>query len=354
MFRERSRMPVLLGFVVSLVMHTALILPMLMVAMTRPGRVLEMPARFDPEDFRQPPEDTPSPDETPLGIDADTSSTMTWVGAEEYEEHLAKLAEVEQAAFAEAPPAGGMPEQAPAQPVEEQVVEATSPEPEAEPVEPLASPLSEADLVAINDVVDRLRAAPMPKDGDDASGEEEDRRDEPRPIDEALRKLAESLDKAVEAQKQKEQQPAPPSPTGPTPTPSETDGKEPEEEPLPGEPAERDTPATSIIEVPLDQLRLGRPIARKGLELLPKRPRFTTLTLLSASPCNPHVEIEFGANGVPANCTILRTSCDQRIDHGIESSLYRWRAKGKDIQNLAEGETLKVRLTILLNKRARR
>ncbi|MHC5114194.1 MAG: hypothetical protein ACYTGP_07180, partial [Planctomycetota bacterium] len=176
---------------------------------------------------------------------------------------------------------------------------------------------------------------------------------EPRPVDEVLKKLQEVMDQA-EKKPQEPKPPQPQAPPGKEPTPSETDGSDPEAEPLPGQEAERDTPATSTLEIPLDQLKLGTPIARKGLELRPKRPRFTTLTLLSASPCNPHVEIEFGKNGKPVECTILRTSCDQRIDHGIKSSLFRWRAKGEDLDKLKEGETLKVRLTILLNRRARR
>ena len=61
---------------------------------------------------RDAPHDDPyeeQPEEQPeeLGIEESLAETPTWIGYEEYEEHLARLSEVEQAAMLAAPTAGG-------------------------------------------------------------------------------------------------------------------------------------------------------------------------------------------------------------------------------------------------------
>jgi hypothetical protein len=90
----------LLGLVVSLLLHAGVLVPALIGVMTadptNPGRLM---ARFEPEDFLPPPEELPD-DSVKLGIDESTESSMTWIGYDEYEEHLAALAETEQAAAA--------------------------------------------------------------------------------------------------------------------------------------------------------------------------------------------------------------------------------------------------------------
>ena len=55
----------------------------------------------DEEAAVQPPEFTPEPDEpeVKLGIDESEASTLTWIGYEEFQEHMARLAELEQAQF---------------------------------------------------------------------------------------------------------------------------------------------------------------------------------------------------------------------------------------------------------------
>ena len=99
---------------------------------------------------------------------------------------------------------------------------------------------------------------------------------------------------------------------------------------------------------------LGHPIAREGLELSPRRPKFPPLIRVTAVFGNPLVEIRFGRDGKPAEAAIFQTSGDGRVDHAINVSLYRWRASGAALERLAPDETLSVRLRIILNPRARR
>jgi hypothetical protein len=80
--RSSSRL-LLLGLVVSLLVHGAVLVPALVGVMTAetasPGRLM---ARFEPEDFYPPPEEPPD-DSVKLGIDESTESSMTWIGYDE-------------------------------------------------------------------------------------------------------------------------------------------------------------------------------------------------------------------------------------------------------------------------------
>ena len=101
MVPRRSSTAVLLGVAVSLLLHVSVLLPGLIKVMSgdvEPMRVLR--ADFAPEDFKSTEID---PDQVELGIDESTASTMTWIGFEDYQEHLAALADVEQAAFQTTP-----------------------------------------------------------------------------------------------------------------------------------------------------------------------------------------------------------------------------------------------------------
>ena len=119
---------------------------------------------------------------------------------------------------------------------------------------------------------------------------------------------------------------------------------------MPAEESDRESDATSR-DVTLEDLKLGRPIAREGLEIETKRPRFTNLTLLTASPGNPGVLISFDRDGIPLIVEFDPSSGDPRVDHALRSSVYRWRAKGARLDSLGEDETVVIELTIILNPR---
>jgi hypothetical protein len=94
---------------------------------------------------------------------------------------------------------------------------------------------------------------------------------------------------------------------------------------------------------------LGKPLAAQGLEVKPRRPTLTILTSLTSWPRNPVVRVAFDRAGVPKKATILRTTGDSRIDSAIEACLYRWRASGKKLDALLEGETVDLTFHLLIN-----
>ena len=106
MTNQRSIIPLVLGFVASVLAHLAVIVPLLVAIMTTGGwQSVRLEAAFDPEDFKEPEQEPEQDDQVRLGIDAPTPSSFTWIGYEEYQEHLALLAEADQAANSPAPPA---------------------------------------------------------------------------------------------------------------------------------------------------------------------------------------------------------------------------------------------------------
>ncbi len=120
--------------------------------------------------------------------------------------------------------------------------------------------------------------------------------------------------------------------------------------PTDGEKSDRESDATSIVDVPQAKWKNGRPLAGKGLNVRTQRPVFDELTSITTGGSNPIIEIEFDKEGVPKVCTILLSSGSQLIDQPIIDCLYRWRASGSQLTNLPEGKTLKYRIRMLLNK----
>ena len=334
--RSSSRL-LLLGLVVSLLLHATVLVPALVGVMTgqtfSPGRLT---ARFEPEDFLTPQEPPPD-DSVKLGIDESTESTMTWIGYDEYEEHLAALAETEQAAFTDST-AGGAPSEA-----------ASSPAPAAEPQPPdnardesgeTTDPLAEFEAW-----LEASQVGPGPP-----VGEPTDPAAETQALEDLLDSLERMLSEAPDPQPRKEATPPqPPQPQQPA-QPAEADAQ-PTPPGEPADPSDQESDATSTVEVPLDNIKLGKPFAAHGLRIKPRRPEFTTLTMLTAAPGNPLVELRFRRDGKPQRVRILKSSGDARIDEGILNSLYRWRASGKRLQELKKGETIPVRIRIVLFSR---
>ncbi len=307
MANRYSRLPLLIGLSASVLVHQAVLLPALVVVMTAEGKPHALRARLDPEDFRKTPLE---PQETlDLGLDVDSAATMTWIGYEEYQAHLAALADVEQAAFTLDPTPAGPTQVAAAAEVSDRAQEAAA----AKPSE-----------------------APQPQEVVKPGETEPPKKVEPQPTKPPEKRATKVAPKANKAQ-QKE-----------TTSPSKTDPDARE-----GDPSDRESDATSTIDVPLTDVQIGKPLAARGLELKPARPRFTTLIQLTTAPGNPLCEMRFRRDGVPALARIVESSGDSRVDAIIRSSLYRWRASGKPLQALIGKQTVKVQIRILLRRRPR-
>ena len=93
----------LLGLVFSVIFHAAVLLPILIDVSTNdaPERFVELASAIEP------PAPEPEAQKPELGIEESMTKTMNWIGYEEYEEHLARLGETDQAEFIMQPSGGG-------------------------------------------------------------------------------------------------------------------------------------------------------------------------------------------------------------------------------------------------------
>ncbi len=117
-----------------------------------------------------------------------------------------------------------------------------------------------------------------------------------------------------------------------------------------GDASNRSSAATSLIKVPPEQWKQGKPIVDQGIEITTSQPAYLPRALVFARPMNPQVEIEFQRDGQPKYpIRLLRSTGDAGVDEPILNSLYRWTARGPRIDALRPGQTLKLRFTLLLS-----
>ena len=369
----------LLGLIFSLVFHAAVLLPILIDVSTNdsPERFVELASAIEP------PAPEPEAQKPELGIEESMTKTMNWIGYEEYEEHLARLGETDQAEFIMQPSGGGG-----APPPTPQTPPSPAAEPTAPPKDPTKQPKQPEEITSAKPSLSEDRPpseadaqipqAPRKPDADqietstadqtnpDAKDAKEPDERTPQP---GAPKAPEQPEKPEDAPKKEpaEEQPpkeeAPPetpkptpptNPTPPTPPQPETDpGKSPGEgdgdSGENGNAADRESDATSIVDVPPELWRRGRPLAAQGVELQTRRPQIPTLTQISARFSSPIVEIQFNSRGRPVRARIVVSSGDRRMDEPILDSLYRWRAKGEKLSELKEDETFDVTLRFVLN-----
>ena len=235
--------------------------------------------------------ETPSeePPAIELGIDSSKESTLTWIGYEEYEEHRVRFAEVEQASM-------------------KFEVELAQPAPQPltiSAMQQLSTPLSD---IAIQ-FLEALQGIEITTPS----------RDLP---------IAQPEENVVVAQ-----------PTVPSIDTSE-------ELPVEGAPSDRDSDATSIVHITPEQWKSGKPLAAQGIVLRPRRPSFTANQLVVNAPSNLVAELHINHRGKPQNVVILLSTGSRSIDRSLESSLYRWRASGDQIDELRDGNTFKITIHI--------
>ena len=132
----RERYIIWIALVASIGIHLFILLPGLVEASTAAKRVEEDTAVVNKSEFKREEEEE---EKLELGIDESEASTLTWIGYKEYQEHMARLAEVEQAELQAgaampvsggAPPAPEVPQVTPQQPTEP-TTQTQEPSPEA-------------------------------------------------------------------------------------------------------------------------------------------------------------------------------------------------------------------------------
>ena len=123
---------------------------------------------------------------------------------------------------------------------------------------------------------------------------------------------------------------------------------------IPGLPSDRESVATALREA-TNLTQWGKPLARKGLEIKTVRPRWRTTTLLTRLPRNPVVMVSFGADGKVKRAEYVlyegrRLSTGARdVDEPLLDAVYKWRAKGKELEALGEGETVSFAIRVVLS-----
>ena len=331
MTNQRPILPLVLGFIASVLAHLAVIVPLLVAVMTTAGwQSVRLEAAFDPEDFTEREQEPDQDDEVRLGIDAPTPSSFTWIGYEEYQEHLAMLAEAEQAANSPLRPG----QIAPTDLVDAVDQGETQLEEQESPVDASAAAARLAKLLELLE----NPLSPLSRTDEQPDTSVTDRTG----LQGALASLDELLKKAMEqASRSRPANPKDPSTPRDSGEIEVADAPQPKQTqpttPTSGNASEMESDPTSTLEVSLADIKLGKPIAGPGLQIKPRRPSFTTLTMFTAAPRNPFVEIRFPRSGKPVRAQILESSGDSRVDEAILNSLYRWRAHGEQLEALGYG-----------------
>lgn len=338
---DRHRMILWGSFAASICIHLFLLLPGMFAVAEAEGEWTEFEHELEEHVEEQEPPEEPER----LGLESSTTSSMTWVGYEEYREHLAQLSEFDQARFVEASsPETSTPNQ--------QVTpgeQAGTPSNAGGPPKPAASPQSPTGGGGgpIDGLGDRGGGLASPGTGP--------------LVDAPSGKATPNTTSETPAEKPGKKEPSPPKPANesdPQPPGNRPDSgggappTPPSDSPQPPEPdaADKASDATSTISVPREKWISGHPVASQGLELFPRKPSFTTLQTLAGAR-NMLVVIRFGKDGKPTTADILEHSGNEGIDAAIKASLYRWRAKGTRLDALADEQTIDITLELIMHRR---
>jgi len=227
--------------------------------------------------------------EIELGIDSSKESTLTWIGYEEYEEQRARFAEVEQASMK----------------IETDIAEPETTSVSLQAIQQFTIPIEEM----TSQLLEMLRGIEITTPSKEV------------PVVETV------VDTVADPQTEIV-----------------------EDVPIEGNPSDRDSEATSIIKISRDQWRSGKPLASQGIVLRPRRPSFTANQLVSNAPSDLVAELHISRSGKPQDVVILLSTGSPSIDRSLESSLYRWRASGDQINELIEDETYAITIHITFGK----
>jgi len=342
---ERLRLSAGLG--ISLVINAFVLVPGLAADLTG------IAADSGDQTHVRPPQFTPEPEapEVKLGIDESEASTLTWIGYEQFQEHMARLAEMEQAQFdlgGAAVAGGGSPAGAD-----------VAPQPRPEAVQPLETTASDAPSdpsTADATVAANPKQPPLPAMPDDtlpAPRDSQEQADETPPL------AAATPAKDSPTPAPPEQPPSPPGAAADTanandaPAAPANDASQSAED-LPPTPDPSDQEADAATKVQVNVKRQGGPVAARGLRVRTIRPKLTPYQESRFGRIAINVKIEFARSGAPKRIYIARPhpktgkvlwepgSATVGFESAIISALYRWRASGKQLNELDKDETLPV------------
>lgn len=227
----------------------------------------------------------------------------------------------------------------------------------------LVAPASETEQPAVQSVTEPVPAAPLEPDPTPPAAAPT--LEEPRTPAEAGGTLAE-----VAAEVEPTAPPLPPVPeatVAPAPQPGPAAPAQPDLQQAQGDgdsatdaaPASRDEPARPT-QTPRDEseatptlrypkrldVQPGGTIVGEGIEIKTARPNFSAVARASTLPNNPEAELTFDHTGTVVSAVIVKSSGSDNVDAPILRSFYRWKASGKQIDEL-EG-TLVIPIRVIL------
>lgn len=265
-------------------------------------------------------------DEIDLGIERSDAVTVTWLGFEEPEPVSAPRAEVDQASMTR--------------------------NPVGEPVPMVDPAVSSAAAAESAPMQEQSAQAELAEQGFDVPVVEDGAADIALPGDEPVEEVADRpSEQAAESETESK-----PSETEPADGVSSSEGDRRAEprpaEGLDGEAADRDSPATSTE--PVLEYTRGQPVAREGLEVLPKYFPIWQSLVLSTNPRNPLVRFTFDSKGraklvgfvIVEN--VRQNTGSEEFDQVLLTGLYNWTAKGAAIDELEEDGTVSVSIRMKL------
>jgi len=276
----RDAIPVLFAFVASLAIHFAAIPLFTNKRFHTPFAPPPDASHLETPQLEQP--------EIVLGIEESQASTLTWIGYDNYEKHLARLSQVEQAAMQ----------------LKQHAVK-SKPKDFSSQFDKLT-----ITIAPIVDGATKLLGAL--RDLQISFGS----------------KSPPSMSRKIEIQEQNA-----------------------EKETLQvAEPSELESDPTSIVEVPRENWKTGRPIAAEGIILRPRRPSFTAHQSVTNAPRGLTALLVIDHRGRPVDVEVISGTGSASIDRSLVASLYRWRAAGDKINALAEEGTFKITIHISFSR----
>lgn len=325
-----------------------------------------------------------------LGLDAPNPPSPTWLGFAEYLKQLAAKGVTEQAAFTDDPvaaapaapptpseqppappiaaaepvaiqPAEPADRDAPAKPATDAAATGEAPEPSPADHQPSSeehSTTPEAGAAPDHRTESADTIEPHPAESDlviKAFEPETPSAADDQPTGSFLAPISALIERAREAAQQASAMAKPSQPAAAQPADSKpVVARQPTQgDPSLGAQSDRESDPTSIIDVPRENWQLGQPLAAQGLEIKPRRPVMTVLTSLTAWPRNPLCRVSFDRDGVPVRAVLVQATGDSRVDAAIEASLYRWRASGKQLEDLKGDQTVDLTIRLLINPQRR-
>lgn len=280
------------------------------------------------------------PDPLRLGLNDSTATSLTWLGFDEYIEHIAEQSEVDQPELTMDPPSGPpseamavilAPPAPPTPETQESPATPATPEPpveqtvQAEPIEknpidesPAGTPTQEAEESPTREEAEDLGVSetgnvPLP----------------PAP----------TVELPLEPQPKPQSPPTPPPAPQPTPAPVQFAPTPPAPPPaLPSAPSgsgatgrqsDRESTATSILTA--EWKKLGQPLAGAGLEIKTRRPKFTHYTRIMGAARDPVVLVHFRRDGKVERVDLVRSSGNADVDRPVIDAIYLWRATGEPL-----------------------